>query len=87
MPAAKVILVILLFGSELSFSQQVKSAGLVERVDEYIRTNPIMIFSKEYCPYCSRVKQLFTTLGVPFQVLELDKIRALSSPLSLSLHT
>jgi len=31
-----------------------------------------MIFSKSYCPYCQRTKQLFEDTGKPFKVLELD---------------
>jgi sulfatase maturation enzyme AslB (radical SAM superfamily) len=28
--------------------------------------------SKTHCPYCKRVKQLFTKLGASFKVVELD---------------
>jgi len=31
-----------------------------------------MIFSKSYCPYCKRTKELFEQLGKPFKVYELD---------------
>ncbi|XP_045146087.1 thioredoxin reductase 3 [Echinops telfairi] len=33
-----------------------------------------MIFSKSYCPHSARVKELFSSLGVAFNILELDKI-------------
>ncbi|KAG0285716.1 hypothetical protein BGZ96_010094 [Linnemannia gamsii] len=38
-----------------------------------IASNPVMIFSKSYCPYCLRVKDLFEDLDVPYKALELDE--------------
>ena len=38
-----------------------------------IASNPVMIFSKSYCPYCLRVKDLFDDLSVPYKALELDE--------------
>ncbi|KAG0211809.1 hypothetical protein BGX28_007399 [Mortierella sp. GBA30] len=38
-----------------------------------IASNPVMIFSKSYCPYCLRVKDLFDDLSVPYKSLELDE--------------
>jgi glutaredoxin len=43
-------------------------------VKDKIANNKVMIFSKSYCPYCERVKALFTSLKVPFTALELDEI-------------
>jgi len=39
-----------------------------------IATYPVLIFSKSYCPFSARVKQLFTELGVRFQSFELDQM-------------
>eukprot|EP00887_Chlorella_sp_A99_P002819 scaffold6.g2819.t1 len=36
--------------------------------------NKVMIYSKTYCPYCSEVKGLFQSLGVPAKVVELDEL-------------
>merc|ERR1712071_709488 len=36
--------------------------------------NSVMIFSKSYCPYCTKVKQLFQGLGVNFTAVEFDRI-------------
>ncbi|XP_078298802.1 thioredoxin reductase 3 isoform X2 [Panthera onca] len=33
-----------------------------------------MIFSKSYCPHCTRVKELFSSLGVQCNILELDQV-------------
>ncbi|KAG0366537.1 glutaredoxin [Gamsiella multidivaricata] len=38
-----------------------------------ISQNPVMIFSKSYCPYCLRVKDLFDDISVPYKALELDE--------------
>ncbi|KAG0375232.1 MAG: glutaredoxin [Linnemannia gamsii] len=38
-----------------------------------IASNAVMIFSKSYCPYCLRVKDLFDDLNVPYKALELDE--------------
>jgi len=42
-------------------------------VERFIQQHLVAIFSKSFCPYCSRVKDLFQTLGVPYQALELDQ--------------
>ncbi|CAH8382607.1 unnamed protein product [Eruca vesicaria subsp. sativa] len=34
----------------------------------------VVVFSKTYCGYCQRVKQLLTQLGATFKVLELDEM-------------
>uniref|UniRef100_A0A7I4FNC6 Glutaredoxin domain-containing protein n=1 Tax=Physcomitrium patens TaxID=3218 RepID=A0A7I4FNC6_PHYPA len=35
-------------------------------------SEPVVVYSKTYCPYCMRVKKLFSTLGYDFEVIELD---------------
>ncbi|XP_053526264.1 thioredoxin reductase 3 isoform X2 [Artibeus jamaicensis] len=39
-----------------------------------IEGNRVMIFSKSYCPHCTRVKELFSSLGVECKILELDQV-------------
>ncbi|KZT08640.1 glutaredoxin [Laetiporus sulphureus 93-53] len=45
-------------------------------VESTISGNQIAIFSKSWCPYCKRAKQLLTTKfpGVPTKILELDEL-------------
>ncbi|KAK0587067.1 hypothetical protein LWI29_016788 [Acer saccharum] len=38
-----------------------------------VSSNPVVVFSKTYCGYCQRVKQLFTQLGATYKLLELDE--------------
>jgi len=47
---------------------------LVKEIEEYIRTNDVMIFSKTTCPFCAKVKALFDSLSVPYKSLELNEI-------------
>lgn len=39
-----------------------------------IASNDIMVFSKSFCPYCTKTKALLDGMGLPFNVVELDKI-------------
>lgn len=39
-----------------------------------IESNTVVVFSKSYCPYCTKTKELFTSMGVDFKVHELDKM-------------
>ncbi|XP_077220627.1 glutaredoxin-like isoform X2 [Tasmannia lanceolata] len=59
------------------FSSEGKELGLgsemaLEKAKELVSSNPVMIFSKTYCGYCKRVKQLLSQLGVNYKVIELD---------------
>ena len=36
--------------------------------------NPVIVYSKTYCPYCSEVKALFAKLNVPAKVVEIDSL-------------
>eukprot|EP00250_Pteridium_aquilinum_P035160 c8750_g1_i1 orf=253-609(-) len=38
-----------------------------------VASNPVVVFSKTYCPYCVQVKQLLSSLGAKTTVIELDK--------------
>ncbi|CAM6121639.1 unnamed protein product [Calypogeia fissa] len=37
-----------------------------------VSENPVVVFSKSYCPYCRKVKELLTNLGAKQKVIELD---------------
>ncbi|KAH8998784.1 putative GRX1-glutaredoxin [Lactarius hatsudake] len=54
--------------------RQLKEMVTKEFVNQTIAQNRVVIFSKSYCPYCKRAKDLFTTAfpGVEVKVLELD---------------
>ena len=43
-------------------------------IEQYIKSNSIMIFSKSYCPFCNKVKQMFSDKGLSFKSIELDEM-------------
>jgi thiol-disulfide isomerase/thioredoxin len=49
-----------------------------ETVKAYIEQNPVMVFSKSYCPYCDQTKKLLDEKSAQFdfkyKVVELDKM-------------
>lgn len=46
---------------------------VADLVRQKIKENCVMIFSKTYCPYCKIAKKTFNDMGVPYEVIELDK--------------
>ncbi|KAL2500067.1 Glutaredoxin-C2 [Abeliophyllum distichum] len=42
------------------------------KAKEIISTNPVIVFSKSYCPFCDSVKKLLTEIGASFKAIELD---------------
>ncbi|KAJ4919678.1 hypothetical protein JOQ06_026326 [Pogonophryne albipinna] len=47
---------------------------LKSQIQLLIDSNQVMVFSKSYCPYCVKVKDLFKELKLEFNVMELDLI-------------
>ncbi|KAF1326366.1 Glutaredoxin, partial [Globisporangium splendens] len=45
-----------------------------EVVEAKIAATPVVVYSKSYCPYCSKTKALLKELGASFEVVELDQI-------------
>ena len=43
-------------------------------VESSVKENDVMIFSKSYCPYCTKAKQAFDSMGVDYGVVELDQV-------------
>uniref|UniRef100_A0A0K8RI96 Putative glutaredoxin n=2 Tax=Ixodes ricinus TaxID=34613 RepID=A0A0K8RI96_IXORI len=41
-------------------------------VQETIEKNPVVIFSKSYCPFCKMAKEVFVNIKAPFLTVELD---------------
>ncbi|EFJ31970.1 CPYC type glutaredoxin [Selaginella moellendorffii] len=42
------------------------------KAKDLVASNPVMVFSKSYCPYCVSVKKLLASLGAKFTALELN---------------
>lgn len=45
----------------------------VSKVKEIVKSTPVVVFSKTYCGYCTRVKNLLSQLGAAYKVHELDQ--------------
>ncbi|GAA5999796.1 hypothetical protein JCM10207_005914 [Rhodosporidiobolus poonsookiae] len=43
-------------------------------VEAAIEKGTVVVFSKSYCPYCRRAKQLLSDLGADFDAYELDEM-------------
>ncbi|XP_022137238.1 glutaredoxin-C1 [Momordica charantia] len=59
------------------FSSNKKSKEELEmalnEAKKIISSHPVVVFSKTYCGFCTRVKQLLTQLGASYKVIELDQ--------------
>jgi len=46
-----------------------------EEVNNTVHNNPVVVYSKSYCPYCTKVKELLKTLNVAhIKIIELDNV-------------
>jgi thioredoxin reductase (NADPH) len=48
------------------------SPDLHSTLKYFVKANKVAIFSKTFCPYCKKVKDLFRSMRVPFACVELD---------------
>ncbi|XP_010940165.1 glutaredoxin [Elaeis guineensis] len=61
-----------LWSSSSVGSKEEQGEMALAKAKELVSSNPVMVFSKSYCPYCTRVKQLLSQLGASYKVIELD---------------
>ncbi|KNA21799.1 hypothetical protein SOVF_040090 [Spinacia oleracea] len=47
----------------------------MEKAKQIVSSNPVVVFSKSYCPYCVDVKKLLSQLGASFIAIEMDTER------------
>ncbi|KAM3246977.1 Glutaredoxin [Capsicum annuum] len=59
-----------MFSSQIT-KEQMEMA--LTKAKQIVSSNPVVVFSKTYCGYCTRVKQLLSQLGATFKVIELDR--------------
>lgn len=50
------------------------SKSLGTKFDDYVKPGQVFIFSKSYCPYCDRAKQILKDLKVAFKAVECDNV-------------
>lgn len=58
------------------------SDAIKEKVEALIQENPVMVFSKSYCPYCRSTKGTLRSFDAKFKVLELDEVGMLATALT-----
>ncbi|RDX70075.1 Glutaredoxin-C1, partial [Mucuna pruriens] len=46
--------------------------AVLNKAKEIVSSAPVVVFSKTYCGYCKRVKDLLKSLGATYKVVELD---------------
>ncbi|KAJ3154299.1 thioredoxin reductase [Geranomyces variabilis] len=44
------------------------------QVEDAIKNNKVVVFSKSYCPYCKKAKALLESLNAKFVAFELDEL-------------
>ncbi|KAM3531003.1 hypothetical protein MY4038_004675 [Beauveria bassiana] len=44
-----------------------------QKAQKLIDENPVMVFSKSYCPYCKSTKSLLSSLDANAKIVELDE--------------
>ncbi|KAG4095620.1 putative glutaredoxin [Neocallimastix lanati (nom. inval.)] len=44
-------------------------------INNLIKNEKVIIFSKTYCPYCDSTKELFNSLNCPYKVIEVDEMQ------------
>jgi len=44
------------------------------KAESIISDNPVAVFSKSYCPYCTATKTLLSELGAKYYAIELDQV-------------
>jgi len=42
-------------------------------INELVEKHTVVVFSKTYCPYCTKAKNALKGIGADFEVVELDK--------------
>ncbi|KAF6216591.1 hypothetical protein GE061_000934 [Apolygus lucorum] len=57
---------------ELLVKKESKPTSLGEQISTFINTNGVALFSKSWCPYCKKAKELLDGYGAEYKVWELD---------------
>lgn len=68
------------FFSGLSTYPAINMDAAKIKAQDLIKENPVMVFSKSYCPYCKATKKKLDGLGVKYKALELNEDSACCRP-------
>lgn len=61
-----------LFSTATAPSSAIMSSAKT-KAELLIKENPVIVFSKSYCPYCRATKKTLQNLGANFKVYELNE--------------
>ena len=51
-----------------------QATDLKSEIQADIAANKVIVYSKTFCPYCDRTKELLNSKGVTYKLHELDKL-------------
>ncbi|XP_051136824.1 glutaredoxin-like isoform X1 [Andrographis paniculata] len=60
-------------GSIMSSMKREDIDRALAEAKEIVSSNPVVVFSKTYCGFCNRVKQLLSQLEAKYKLIELDE--------------
>ncbi|XP_031090509.1 glutaredoxin [Ipomoea triloba] len=63
-------------GSLMSLNKKISKEEMemaLTKAKEIVSSHPAVVFSKTYCGYCTRVKNLLNQLGAAYKLIELDQ--------------
>ncbi len=47
--------------------------GFVKKLAQYVQPKTVFVFSKSYCPWCDKAKDMLSGFGVKFNSIEVDQ--------------
>lgn len=50
------------------------AGSLEEQIKQTIAASKVVVYSKSYCPFCAKTKDLFSEMDVPITAIELDQM-------------
>jgi glutaredoxin 3 len=53
--------------------------NLPHPLEKFVKSGSIFVFSKSFCPFCDKAKQLLKVLNVKFSTVEVDTDKSLKS--------
>ncbi|KAL6524488.1 glutaredoxin [Orobanche hederae] len=61
-------------GTPFSSNQRREDTEMaLEKAEQIVASNPVVVFSKTWCGYCVKVKELLSKLQATYKLIELDE--------------
>ncbi|KAI9098866.1 thioredoxin-like protein [Phlyctochytrium arcticum] len=62
------------FSKRKQAQSSTSTSTIASQVDSALTSTPVMVYSKTYCPYCDKAKELLSHKGVKYTSVELDSV-------------